>query len=166
MASTDYAVLGQVAPADTNLATLYTVPTGKRLLSSTISVCKSSAAAATYDIPVQVAGAAAENKQYLAKNVLLPAGNGFPDDRCDRVAHRRGFCAVQCRDNSRVQPVRDGDHGALRVSVVLLLLRRETRHPDIPNAVGRHSHSRKIRRTAQMSSCSRRRRTRSAASRC
>lgn len=74
MASTDYAVLGQVAPTDTNLATLYTVPTGKRLLSSTVSVCNISAAAATYDILVQVAGAAAANKQYLAKNVPLPAG--------------------------------------------------------------------------------------------
>lgn len=74
MASTDYAVLGQAAPTDTNLATLYTVPTGKRLLSSTISVCNISAAAASYDILVRVAGAATANKQYLAKSTPLPPG--------------------------------------------------------------------------------------------
>ena len=74
MASTDYAVLGQVAPADTNLATLYTVPTGKRLLTSTVSVCNIGAVSASYDILVRVAGAAAANKQYLAKSTPLPPG--------------------------------------------------------------------------------------------
>lgn len=58
MAST-YKVLGQARPADTNVADLYTVPTGGQVVVSTITVANTTSSIATFDIYVRPDGAAA-----------------------------------------------------------------------------------------------------------
>lgn len=54
-----YKVLGQVRPADTNPANLYTVPTGGQVVVSTITVANVTATDAVFDIYVRPDGAAA-----------------------------------------------------------------------------------------------------------
>ena len=74
MATTEYAVLGQASPTDTSTTTLYTVASGKRVIVSTLVACNISAATATYDVLISVAGEGAANKQYIAKGVTVHAG--------------------------------------------------------------------------------------------
>jgi hypothetical protein len=66
-----YKVLGQVAPADTNLTTLYTVPSATQTVVSTISVANITNTSATYRIAIRPAGASVENKHYMAYDVPL-----------------------------------------------------------------------------------------------
>ena len=68
-----YKVLGQVAPADTNLTTLYTVPSATQTVVSTITVANLTASSAAYRIAIRPAGASVENKHYLAYDVGLEA---------------------------------------------------------------------------------------------
>ena len=70
MANT-YKVLGQVKPADTNLATLYTVPAATSTVISTLIVANLSAAEKTYRIAVRPAGASIEDKHYIAYDVKV-----------------------------------------------------------------------------------------------
>lgn len=55
MASFDYLVLAQAAPAATTETLLYTVPTGKSALVSTLSVCNQAATPATFRVAVRPA---------------------------------------------------------------------------------------------------------------
>lgn len=78
-----YKVLGQSAPTDTNNANLYTVPSGRQTVVSTISVTNDTASSATFRIYIRVAGAAAGaiNALYfdapLAANSTLLATAGI-----------------------------------------------------------------------------------------
>lgn len=68
-------VLGQANPSATTATTLYTVPTGKEAVVSTISVANLTATAATFRIAFRVAGAALENKQYFGYDITLGASD-------------------------------------------------------------------------------------------
>lgn len=68
--ATTYKILGQVSPADTNNADLYTVGSGKQGVSSTLVITNVNAAAASASIWIRKAGAAASNA-----NCLLNAGS-------------------------------------------------------------------------------------------
>ena len=58
-------VLGQVDTAATTVTTLYTVPNLTQTTVSSIVVCNRTGSAITMRISVHVAGAGADNKQYL-----------------------------------------------------------------------------------------------------
>lgn len=74
MAAT-YKVLGQSNPAATTATTLYTVPSGKSAVVSTIAVCNMGASSATYRIAVRPAGAALAASQYIAYDTTVSANN-------------------------------------------------------------------------------------------
>lgn len=67
-----YKVLGQSAPSATTATDIYTVPSAKSAVCSTLSVCNRGATAATYRIAVRPAGAALGNAHYIAYDVALP----------------------------------------------------------------------------------------------
>jgi hypothetical protein len=81
----NYKILGQLAPANTNDANLYTVPSSTQAIVSTISVTNDTAAASTFRIYTRINGAtaAAVNALYfdapLAANstLLITAGLSF-----------------------------------------------------------------------------------------
>lgn len=56
---TEYKILGQSAPADTNNADLYTVPSSTQAVVSTISVTNDTAVSATFRIYIRKNGASA-----------------------------------------------------------------------------------------------------------
>jgi len=64
-------VLGQSAPANTNNADLYTVPSSTQAIVSTISVANLTTAAATFRIAVRPAGATIANQHWIAYDVSL-----------------------------------------------------------------------------------------------
>lgn len=67
-------VLGQVNPSATTATTLYTVPSGKTAVISTLVVANLSSTAATYRIAIRIAGSALSNEEYIAYDVAL-SGN-------------------------------------------------------------------------------------------
>lgn len=73
--ATTYKVLGQAAPADTNNADLYTVPSATQTVVSTINVANVSGDAATFSIYVRIAGATASDANAIAKGVSLGANS-------------------------------------------------------------------------------------------
>jgi hypothetical protein len=74
MAAT-YKVLGQSNPSATTATTLYTVPSGKSAVVSSISVCNQDATAATYRIAVRPAGESLAAKHYIAYDAAVSANN-------------------------------------------------------------------------------------------
>jgi len=64
--ATTYKVLGQSYPAATTPTDLYTVGAGKSVILSTLSVCNTSASAATFRVAIRPAGEALANKHYIA----------------------------------------------------------------------------------------------------
>lgn len=68
-------VLGQVNPSATTATTLYTVPSGKTAVISTLVVANLSTSAATYRIAIRVAGSALSNEEYIAYDVALSAND-------------------------------------------------------------------------------------------
>jgi hypothetical protein len=68
-------VLGQVNPSATTATTLYTVPSGKTAVISTIVIANLSTSAATYRIAIRVAGSALSNEEYIAYDVALSAND-------------------------------------------------------------------------------------------
>jgi hypothetical protein len=66
-------VLGQSAPAATTATDLYTVPSGKSTVCSTLAVCNRSASAVTYRVAVRPSGASLANQHYIAYDVSLAA---------------------------------------------------------------------------------------------
>lgn len=72
-----YKVLGQSAPADTNNAALYTVPTGKSAIISAIHVANVTGAAVNARLFVQVNGATAAVGNAIAYDVSIAANSVF-----------------------------------------------------------------------------------------
>lgn len=68
-------VLGQANPAAITATTLYTVPSAKSAVVSTLVVANLSATAATYRIAIRPAGAALANTHYIAYDVALSAND-------------------------------------------------------------------------------------------
>ena len=73
--ATRYQVLGQVATAATTDTTLYTVPSLKEVVVSTLVVCNRAASSANYRIAVRPAGATLANQHYIAFDVVVGAGD-------------------------------------------------------------------------------------------
>lgn len=70
-----YKVLGQLACAATTAETVYTVPSGKAAVVSTITVCNRTAAAVTYRIAVRPGAATLATSHYTHYDVALPANS-------------------------------------------------------------------------------------------
>lgn len=70
-------VLGQAALAATTLTDVYTVPSGKQAVVSTITVSNNSSSATSFRIAVAVAGLADTAKQYLYYDVTLAGNDTF-----------------------------------------------------------------------------------------
>jgi hypothetical protein len=68
-----YKCLGQAALAATTLTDVYTVPAGKSAVISTVFLCNRSAGAVAVRLSVSVAGAADNDKQYMAYDQSIPA---------------------------------------------------------------------------------------------
>lgn len=68
-------VLGQVAPADTNNANIYTAGSGVQAIVSTISVANLTSSAAAFRIAVRPAGASVSNQHWIAYDVPLGAND-------------------------------------------------------------------------------------------
>jgi hypothetical protein len=66
-----YKVLGQSAPAATTATNVYTVPSAKEAVVSTIVIANRAATAATFRLSVRPAGAAQANQHYLAYDVPI-----------------------------------------------------------------------------------------------
>ena len=73
--ATTYKVLGQSNPSSATATTLYTVPSAKSAVVSTITVCNQAATAATYRIAVRPAGATLAAQHYLAYDSSITANN-------------------------------------------------------------------------------------------
>lgn len=68
-------VLGQSNPAATTATTLYTVPSAKSAVISTLSVCNTAASAATFRVAVRPAGATLATVHYLAYDTTVGAND-------------------------------------------------------------------------------------------
>ena len=73
-----YKVLGQLEPAAITASTLYTVPSAKSTIVSTINAANLGGATDFIRIAIRPAGATLEDKHYIAYNVPLPAGSFLP----------------------------------------------------------------------------------------
>jgi len=72
--ATTYKTLGQSAPNATTATDLYTVPAATSAVVSSLGVCNRGAST-TFRVSVRVAGAAADNKQYLVYDAYVPAND-------------------------------------------------------------------------------------------
>jgi glucose-6-phosphate dehydrogenase assembly protein OpcA len=68
-------VLGQSNPSATTATTLYTVPSAKEAVVSSISICNLASSSATYRIAIRPAGATLANVHYLAYDVTVGAAD-------------------------------------------------------------------------------------------
>lgn len=68
-------VLGQVNPSATTLTTLYTVPSGKEAVVSSISVANLTSTAATFRLAVRPAGESIANKHYIGYDITVGASD-------------------------------------------------------------------------------------------
>jgi glucose-6-phosphate dehydrogenase assembly protein OpcA len=68
-------VLGQVNPSATTLTTLYTVPSAKEAVVSSISVANLTSTAATFRLAVRPAGASIANQHYLGYDITVGASD-------------------------------------------------------------------------------------------
>jgi hypothetical protein len=68
-------VLGQVNPSATTATTLYTVPSAKSAVISTLVICNQAASSATYRIAVRPAGAALAAVHYVAYDIVVGASD-------------------------------------------------------------------------------------------
>jgi hypothetical protein len=71
----NYKILGQTAPANTNVANAYTVPAGKEAIVSSIAVANVTNAAAVYEIYVRINGAAAATSNALVFDASAAANS-------------------------------------------------------------------------------------------
>lgn len=73
-----YKVLGQSAPSAATDTNLYTVPTGKQTVVSTLVICNRDASTAfTYRVAVRPAGATIASAHYLVYEATLAAGQSI-----------------------------------------------------------------------------------------
>ena len=70
-----YKVLGQSNPTATTPTDVYTVPASTTAVVSCITVANRSASERTFRISIRVAGAGADNKQYLSYDTPLPGND-------------------------------------------------------------------------------------------
>jgi len=77
MATTNYKVLGQSAPADTNNANLYTVPASTQTIVSTLVIANTTTADATCRIFVRIAAAAAATSNAILYDTIVPANGVY-----------------------------------------------------------------------------------------
>jgi hypothetical protein len=75
--ATTFKVLGQVAPANTSNADLYTVGAGKTAVISTIHVTNVTGTAANARIYVRVNGAAAADSNAFVKDLSVPSNGVY-----------------------------------------------------------------------------------------
>jgi glucose-6-phosphate dehydrogenase assembly protein OpcA len=68
-------VLGQSNPSAVTATTLYTVPSAKESVISSVSVCNLASSSATYRIAIRPAGASLANQHYLAYDVTVGASD-------------------------------------------------------------------------------------------
>jgi glucose-6-phosphate dehydrogenase assembly protein OpcA len=68
-------VLGQSNPSATTATTLYTVPSAKEAVISSIAIANLAASSATFRIAIRPAGASLANQHYLAYDVTLGAAD-------------------------------------------------------------------------------------------
>lgn len=68
-------VLGQSNPSATTATTLYTVPSAKQAVVSTLVVANLASTAATFRVAVRVGGATLANSQYIAYDVTVGASD-------------------------------------------------------------------------------------------
>jgi len=68
-----YKVLGQVTPSASTATTLYTVPSSKSTVVSSLTVCNQNASQVTYRIAVRPAGATLASVHYVVYDAVLPA---------------------------------------------------------------------------------------------
>ena len=68
-------VLGQINPSATTATTLYTVPSAKSAVVSSLTVCNQTATAATFRIAVRPAGATLAAVHYVAYDVTVGASD-------------------------------------------------------------------------------------------
>ena len=73
--ATVYKVLGQSAPSATTATDVYTVPSLKYVVVSTISVCNRGTGAATYRLSVRPNGATGANQHFIAYDAAVPAND-------------------------------------------------------------------------------------------
>lgn len=73
--ATRYQVLGQVATSATTATTLYTVPSLKEVVVSTIIVANRALSTTSYRIAVRPGGATLANEHYIAYDVAVGAGD-------------------------------------------------------------------------------------------
>jgi glucose-6-phosphate dehydrogenase assembly protein OpcA len=68
-------VLGQVNPSATTATTLYTVPSDKSAVISTLTICNQAASTATFRVAVRPAGATLAAVHYVAYDVTVGASD-------------------------------------------------------------------------------------------
>lgn len=68
-------VLGQVNPSATTATTLYTVPSAKSAVISTLTICNQAASTATFRVAVRPAGATLSAVHYVAYDVTVGASD-------------------------------------------------------------------------------------------
>jgi glucose-6-phosphate dehydrogenase assembly protein OpcA len=68
-------VLGQSNPSATTATTLYTVPSGKEAVVSSISVANLTSSSATFRIAVRPAGESLANKHYIGYDITVGASD-------------------------------------------------------------------------------------------
>jgi hypothetical protein len=68
-------VLGQVNPSATTATTLYTVPSAKSAVISTLTICNQAASTATFRVAVRPAGATLAAVHYVAYDVTVGASD-------------------------------------------------------------------------------------------
>lgn len=68
-------VLGQVNPAATTATTLYTVPSAKSAVISTLTICNQAVSTATFRVAVRPAGATLAAVHYVAYDVTVGAAD-------------------------------------------------------------------------------------------
>ena len=68
-------VLGQVAPSATTTTNLYTAPDLAQTTVSSLVVCNRGGSGGTFRVSVHVAGAGADNKQFLYYDKEVPAND-------------------------------------------------------------------------------------------
>jgi glucose-6-phosphate dehydrogenase assembly protein OpcA len=68
-------VLGQVNPSATTATTLYTVPSAKSAVISTLTICNQAGTSATFRVAVRPAGATLAAVHYVAYDVTVGAAD-------------------------------------------------------------------------------------------
>lgn len=68
-------VLGQVNPSATTATTLYTVPSAKSAVISTLTICNQAASTATFRVAVRPGGATLAAVHYVAYDVTVGASD-------------------------------------------------------------------------------------------